>query len=290
MVEAAVAVFVFIVCALFLIDLCRYVSTKAALTRGCQQALDLAEKVAYLDMGPFDAAQGGGDPKFLSAYNRVLASALLIPSTLLVQRSTDSDGGIQLIPYLFSASGHPLEPVLNVKTDAAFVRPGERYVADDGYVLNHPTAAFPQPVLDLDYQTALSEHPFVVEMRARFRFVTPFLGRLVVRGQAIGFREVYLARGAGAAPSTVVPDTTLVSPSYPITTVYVPPPVVTTAPVTTTTIPPGTTTTLPPCLPPPCAGVGGNVGVWVDSGCNCVCKPGRKQISAAPLICVYKSE
>ena len=288
LVEAALVVVVVVTSVLFLIDLCRYVAAKSALIRGTQQGLDLAIKLSDLDLSPFEAALSGGNPRFLASRSRVVQAATSLPLAALFQPSSATTSSLRLLRFTMLAPGHPLNSILSFNSDAILIRPGERYRAEDGYTANHPTAAFPQLALDLDFQNALYDHPLVVEMRGRFSFVTPLVPQVTLSARAIGFREISIKRNATAAPSPVSTGTTLVNPTYPVTTAYSsssPTIPVTTIPTTTTT-----STTIVCASPPPCVGFSGNVGVAVDASCNCSCKPGRVQVSSSPIVCVVSGE
>ena len=177
-----------------LIDLSRIGAITAILNKGADDGLNLASKIANLDIDIRNLEPT--DPAYLDYWEaraRVLTEATRFPlATLLSDHNQQS--AAQLLPFTTTdvvvAGGSTPE----IERGVAMLRPGERASLDDnGTVSNfdHPTV--PPDGAGMPPATApkilMLAEPIVVELRARVKLWTPFFDSWVVSGTAIGFRE-----------------------------------------------------------------------------------------------------
>ena len=89
LVEAAVALPVFLLLLFCLIDFGRLVAAQVLLLRGAQQAADLAAKIVGFDAPPYEAATNRL-AEYTEARNRLLATAQQLPLVLFGDMNSGS--------------------------------------------------------------------------------------------------------------------------------------------------------------------------------------------------------
>lgn len=234
LVEATLALPIFIVAVLFLIDLLRYFIVYVMLQYAAYSGADLATKLeseldtfknscpnppCNCDVNPNDCT------RYYSIAQRVTDQTISV-ARLVAHASSDVGSSVRLVQFRHfntgeftwedsggtQFNGNGLEPPLD--TDAAVLRPGERVQAQPTGEFyentirpwsraagcsdcSHPPScpACKWPTRGETWATVLQEVPIEVRVHAIMRPITPFIPEMKIMGRSFGYRAA--RRGAG---------------------------------------------------------------------------------------------
>lgn len=231
MLEFALVVGLFVFLILGIIDFARVLAAQALLTKGAQEGLNLAQKLANVNVDYRTWTSLTPDPGFFSfpngSYYKVVNASIQLPldSSLL---STGAGSSIELLPFDREFINNINESILAINGQyALLLRPGEKALAatGSGYkLICHSTlersgdtqcAATAALRVSDNYNRILEEHPLELYMRARVRMFTPGIPDVEIEGVARGYREGFsntsyampptVTFGTGTATTTTLP-------------------------------------------------------------------------------------
>ena len=220
LVEAAVALPIFLLLVFFIIDLARYFFAAIVLQWAAHNGVDLASKLEV----ETDTKLCASGPLALSAaelencnrYERIVqrviartldtASLVTSPSSSgsMTRRTTFehySDGDqADLRAHFFD------EPSEHI-ADVAFLRPGEKAMRSDGTFFEHPTRPFGDTDTDgvgwpgptETWTSIVEQEPLVVRVEVDFNPITPLLPNIMLAATEFGFRRPRVF-GTGRSP------------------------------------------------------------------------------------------
>jgi hypothetical protein len=275
LVEATLAVPIFIICIFFLIDLVRYFHVSTSLNHAAHVAVDLAAKLPVEE----DTDQNSCVPddsqcrRFNSNFDDVISEAMIFARG--VARASGTGGAVELVKFRhFNASDYRLTQVpwnglLGKESDVVFLRPGEaayelrdstqvrKYPhpirADFGTLNGTSGVGWPNPEQSESWDDVLEAAPLLVHIEANMTLYTPIIGPLVgpirVAATQLAYRKAANSSpGMPGSASTPPPPPTETPPATPtpdlrptptpIPTVFVPntpTPIVINTPVPTNT-------------------------------------------------------
>jgi hypothetical protein len=220
-----------------IIDFSRLLLVGAILSKGAENGLNLAKKLPYLETDFRNKLPTDPDyQNFLNARRRVLFEAKRLPlSVIATDWNSAASGGVKLLPFKMVDTGVDVglgNPAPDLTYGAALIRPGEQVTFEhnaSSHTVNHKTLP---PIPDPPSQSVenlVTGHPITVELRAQVDMWLPFLGTLIARGSASGYREV-IPRGPLPPPDPADPDSdiviaaavTITSSTVPVVTSTVP--------------------------------------------------------------------
>jgi Flp pilus assembly protein TadG len=211
MLQLAVVLPIFLLLVLGVMDLARYMTIQALLTRASQAALGVATKITDFDKR-YDKLTPS-DPEyqaFVKARNAAMAVAENTAlNTMLSDCNTPSSArllcanALDVFQSIDPLSGSPYS--VSHTSDVAVLRPGEAVKFVDSHssesVVDHPTVKPGASVLSP--RKLMESEPIVVEMRAEVDMFLPLFGPMTVTARAAGYRERIPDVGIGnpAAPN-----------------------------------------------------------------------------------------
>ncbi|MBN8548386.1 MAG: pilus assembly protein [Deltaproteobacteria bacterium] len=264
MLEATIAIPVFLLLFFIIIDLARYFFVYLVFTYAAHHAADLGAKLE-VEQGITESDCILDDHRcnfYVRRVERILNDAVGIARLVASDSATPS--GVRLTNFrhydtsIYSSSpnnsGLPgcvtrgVCSASSITSDAAFFRPGERVLRLSGVVgpVDHPTRGFGTgpaqgwPNAVETWPTLLDQQPIMVLLEASFRPVTPGFGPIPVRASAFAFRrsrQYGIASPPIMTTTTVTTTTTLTTTSTTVTTTS------STSTTTTSTTTTSTTTT-----------------------------------------------
>ena len=229
--ELAFAVLLFILFFLAIADFARYFAVQAILTRASQAAVNLAAKLQDTDIDP-QTSKTASYLLFNAARNKIIKRANDIALGSGMIASSSSHGMQQLRQYKMLRNSNSPKPPEDITSDVAFIRPGEKWQVDvngSAVSISHPTKGTISS--GESFKEVLRQHPFIVEMRARVRFVLPLIGEIPAIGRASAYKEL-ITFGAYPIPTTT---TTIATTTITTTTTTLEGQTTTTIVTTTTT-------------------------------------------------------
>lgn len=164
-----------------IVDLSRYVATRAVLTRGAQAALEAAIRERNFELQIY----ANNDTKwtnYTAALARVRQAGLKVVTGSIVRPSSAGNGVYAKLKSTTLKVGTAQYAASN--SDIMVLRPGDTATID-GQTINY----VPIPTGET-YMGALRTVPIAVEIRATIQLMTPLMGKLEVRSRAFGYREL----------------------------------------------------------------------------------------------------
>lgn len=195
MIEFALVFPVFVCFVLAFIDLTRVIAVQGLLTYAAEEAMQDALVMPNTDVDVRTADPASPDyRRFVLARQRLIqgSTKFLLQTSLLTASGTPSSA--QLVQFTYEDPAPPggtAPPPFSA--DVALLRPAERVrVGDPASTTYLDNVSYPYPgpgVSEPSMGRLLQTQPVVVEFRARVHAYTPFLGDIVTRGVAQGFRQ-----------------------------------------------------------------------------------------------------
>lgn len=163
-----------------IVDLTRYVAARAVLSRGAQEALEVAIRIRNFDLDVTSTSAPEWN-KYLAAHNTISAAGLRVATSAFLRRSNGNGTSFaNLIPATVTVGSSSLQ---GPTSDVLILRPGDR-----GTMGAESINYVPLPS-GKNFTEAIRNEPMVVEMRAQIKLLTPMLGTVTVVGRAVGYRE-----------------------------------------------------------------------------------------------------
>jgi hypothetical protein len=185
MMEFALVLPILVVLFFAIVDFSRYYAICAVLRAGASDAINRARKIPNFDLDIRGKLPTDRDyVRYDHARNIILDEAERTPfSTLLTSQTSPTDAVLKDITMTDNglAGGAPAPTTVR---SSGVLRPGEcADIAGHGTVCNDPTNSGLRP------DQLMEKHPIRVIMVAEIRPFLPFIGTLVAKGEAFGYRE-----------------------------------------------------------------------------------------------------
>ena len=220
-------------------DLCRLFVVEMLLTKGAEDGLNVAMKIPNIDMDIRNVEPGSKEYTWYHEARRrvIIASTRLPLDAWLDDENSTSDSRLLPISVMDDQinTGGGAAPVFTY--GASMIRPGERVWFGTGGTMGDTTQGYWLGHYAVPYagltavapKALLKSFPIQIELRARVEPLLPFLGTKVVRGYALGYRELNIPKSPLAPlPGETTTTSTTSTTSSTTTTV---------TRVTTTTVP-----------------------------------------------------
>lgn len=183
-----------------IVDLCRLLTIETILNKGAEDGLNLATKLSNIDNDITGMQPSDADYLFYNeARRRVILQATRIAlTTFLTDENTPSAAKLLPMTVVDEQLDTSLVAAPVWTRGAALLRPGERAWAGDplavgdltkGQWVQHSKVAYSSPPPPQRTEMLLKYQPLQVEIRAEVQMLLPYLGKKVVRGSALGYRE-----------------------------------------------------------------------------------------------------
>lgn len=177
-----------------IVDFSRYYAICAVLRAGASDGLNRARKIPNFDIDWRNEADTSTDyQRFVQARNVILDETERTPfQTILSSQASPSDAVLRDITMTDNGLAGGSTPT--TIRSSAVLRPGEcATISGHGVLCNGPTTSTMPP------GQLMEKHPIRVVMFAEVRPFLPFIGTLLARGEAYGYREV-IPQGPLAGP------------------------------------------------------------------------------------------